>query len=313
MALVQLTNILPLDKLGRSSSTGSSSNGGSEPNAPSSNPHSASAPRQSRNAGSPTLLHEGTVLLAGAKTFDLQAAERFRILRAKIERHNLGPDPKHIIAVTSAVPEEGKSLTAVNLSRALAMDPHGKTLVIDCDLRRPNVHRYFGLPIGPGLSDALIAGRPLDNVIQSVEPGLDVITAGSPVIDAARTLELPGMVRFLADFKRRYRYVILDCPPVVLCPEPITISSLADATMMVVRAWKTQKKLVKDAVNLIGKEKFLGLILNDGNDSLNECGYYGYYAYENKSAKARLAAAQALSNPRRKLFSMPFGRNKSAA
>ena len=303
MALVQLTNSLPLDKLGRTSSSESS---GSESS-------SAPAPRgatPSRNSGSPTFLHEGTVLLAGAKTFDLQAAERFRILRAKIERHNLGADPKHVIAVTSAIPEEGKSLTAVNLSRALAMDPHGKTLVIDCDLRKPNVHRYFGIGIGPGLSDALIAGRPLDNVIQSVEPGLDVITAGSPVIDAARTLELPGMVRFLADFKRRYRYVILDCPPVLLCPEPITISSMADATMMVVRAWKTQKKLVKDAVSLIGKEKFLGLILNDGNDSLNEYGYYGYYAYENKNAKARVAAAQALANPKRKFFSR---RNKAAA
>ncbi len=308
MALVHLTNSLPLEKLGRSTS---------EPGSPapdlSAAPSNPRAATPSRNSGAPTLLHEGTVLLAGAKTFDLQAAERFRILRAKIERHNLGGDPKHVIAITSAIPEEGKSLTAVNLSRALAMDPHGKTLVIDCDLRKPNVHRYFNIPIGPGLSDALIAGRPLDNVIQSVEPGLDVIAAGSPVIDAARTLELPGMLRFLADFKRRYRYVILDCPPVLLCPEPITVSSMADTTMMVVRAWKTQKKLVKDAVNLIGKEKFLGLILNDGNDSLNEYGYYGYYAYENKNAKARIAAAQALTGRKRKLFSLPFGRNKTAA
>src|SRR5690349_2443519 len=80
-----------------------------------------------------TALHEGGIVLSGTRTVDLQAAERFRILRAKIERMNLTNPERRLLAVTSAVPEEGKSLIAANLARALAMDPRGKTLLIDCD------------------------------------------------------------------------------------------------------------------------------------------------------------------------------------
>lgn len=248
-------------------------------------------------AGNSGLIHEGIVLLAGSRTLDLQAAERFRILKAKIERSNLARDPIQVITVTSAVPEEGKSVTSVNLARALAMDPQGKTLLIDCDLRKANVHKFFGSSPTPGLSDALVAGRPLENVIQSVEPGLDVITAGSPVIDAARALELPPFSKMIAEFKKRYRYVILDCPPVLLCPEPIGLTTISDGTLLVVRAWKTQKRLVRDAVNIIGRDKFFGAVMNDAFDSLNEYGYYGYYSYDHRRTKKSLPIPQSGNAP----------------
>lgn len=235
-------------------------------------------------------LNEGGIVLSGAKAVDFQAAERFRILRARIERMNLTSAPRHVIAVTSAVPEEGKSLIAANLARALAMDPRGKTILIDGDLRKPAVHRYFQIPFSPGLSDALVGNKSLASVIQSVEPGLDVITAGSPVIDATRAVELPQLAVMIEELKKHYRYIVIDCPPVLLCPEPLTLSTLAQGTIMVVRAWRTHKKLVRDAVNLLGKERFLGVIVNDARDVLNEYGYYGYYGYDNRNPSKRNSA-----------------------
>ena len=225
----------------------------------------------------PTSLHEGAVLLAGDRCVDPQAAERFRILRSRIERANLTHDYR-VISVLSAVPEEGKSLVATNLARALALDPTGKTLLVDCDLRKPSVNRYCGLSCSPGLSDVLAGSVALESAVTSLEPGLDVLTAGSSVTDAARAVEMPSFVHLIRELKARYRYVVLDCPPVLLCPEPLTLSTISDTSLLVVRAWRTQKKLVRDAVKILGKEKLLGIVVNDTNDVLNDYGYYGYYA-----------------------------------
>ena len=257
--------------------------GDSASNIPAHNANGAEETRRTAKNLNVTALHEGGIVLSGSRAIDFPAAERFRILRAKIERLNLGGSPKHVISITSAVPEEGKSLIACNLARALAMDPRGKAILVDCDLRKPAVHRYFGIPFSPGLSDVLVGTRSLSSVLQSVEPGLDIITAGSPVIDATRAVELPQLAMMLDELKKHYRYVIVDCPPVLLCPEPLTISTLTDGTIMVVRAWQTNKRLVRDAVNLIGKEKFIGAIVNDARDALNEYGYYGYYGYDYRS------------------------------
>ena len=257
------------------------------------------------NASAGSLLNEGYIRLPEGSTLDPQASERFRIMRARIERLNLAGEEFRLLAVTSAIPEEGKSLVATNLARAMAVDPLGKTILVDCDLRKPSVHRYVGVDLAPGLSDVLVGSKTIASVVRSVEPGLDVITAGSPVVDATRVVELPQLSALLQDLRRRYRYVIVDCPPVLLCPEPLIISSIVDAAVMVVRAWRTERKLVEEAVNLIGKEKFLGAVMNGGADVLNEYGYYGYYSYEIRPSnrKPNGQAASKTSNFLSRLFS----------
>lgn len=225
-------------------------------------------------------LYNGNVRLADCQLVNLEAAERFRILRAKIDRLNLAQNEHRIIAITSAVPSEGKSLVAVNLARAFGLDPINKVLIIDCDLRRPRVHNYFGLSESPGLSDVLVAGKPMPTVIRPGERGVDVISAGSPVADPTRAIEQPILSSYLAELKKRYRYIVLDCPPVLLCPEPITLSSIAEGTLMVVRAWATEKKLVRDAIGVIGKKSIMGLVMNDGYEASREYQYYGYYGHD---------------------------------
>ncbi len=223
-------------------------------------------------------LYQGLVLLAEGYIESAPAAERFRILRAKLERLNLGPAQKiKVISVTSALPAEGKSVCAVNLARALSIDPLGKTLVIDCDLRKPSVNKFFRVSREGGLSDALFRKKLSNQFIKSVAPGLDVMTAGTQVVDPAEAIEQPDFDRFIQELKSYYRYIILDCPPTLLCPEPIRISSVADTTILVARAWRTDKNLVKEAAEAIGQHRLLGVVLNDGMDTSKQYSKYGYY------------------------------------
>jgi tyrosine-protein kinase Etk/Wzc len=185
------------------------------------------------------------------------------------------------------MPAEGKSVVSVNLARALSVDHLGKTLIIDCDLRRPTVHNFFRISREPGLSDGLATKKLSSNLIRSVGPGLDVITAGTPVIDPAQTLEQPDLTAFLAQLRRYYRYIIIDAPPVLFCPEPITLSCLADSALMVVRAGRTDKRMVRDAVEVIGEQKVMGIVFNDGLDPSRQYMDYSYYGYYNSASKGR--------------------------
>ncbi len=230
-------------------------------------------------------LFHGRILLQGTEIENLAAAERFRILRAKIERHNLGKNRYHVLAVTSAVPEEGKSVVAVNLARALSLDPVGKTLLIDADMRKPSVHDFFSIPQEPGLSDILITTRGANSVIREATPTLHVITAGTMLTDPTQAIERPEFPILLDQLKHHYRYIIIDCPPTLLCPEPITISSIVESTLLVVRAWKTDRQLVEEAVSILGRSKIFGIIVNDINDASRIYDYYGYYGYRRTNEK----------------------------
>ena len=230
-------------------------------------------------------LYQGLVLLADGSLVNIPAAERLRILRSKLERLNLSERKYQIIAISSAVPQEGKSFVSVNLSRALSIDPSKKNLIIDCDLRRPSVHKFFDLPRTPGLSDFLSGAMPLEKVLRPVATGLSVITAGSPVEDPLQILEQEHMARTLDYLRNDFQYIIIDCPPVLLCPEPISLSLLADSTLMVVRAWRTGRRLVKDAVEAIGTSRILGVVVNDCSDAAKEYLEYGYYGYSGATAK----------------------------
>ncbi len=234
-------------------------------------------------------LYQGSILLADGEVESPAAAERFRILRAKIERLNLRRENNyHVLAVTSAVAQEGKSVTSVNLARALSIDPAGKTLLIDCDLRRPTVHKFFNLQQEQGLSDAIAGEAGIFDVIKPVTPRLDVITAGTPISDPPQAIERPDIPRFLHLLRSKYRYIVVDCPPALLCSEPIRLSSIVDATLLVVRAWRTEKRLVKDAVEVIGESKILGVVMNDAVDASKPYLDYGYYGYRPRRVEGAL-------------------------
>ena len=236
------------------------------------------------NPGSKTKksISDGHILLSRDCYTDLRAAERFRILKSQLEQLAIKAsyEDKRIFSITSALPSEGKSLVSINLSRALGNDPRGKILLVDCDLRKPNVHKFFGLEQGPGLSDVLLAGKSYKSLLNNVEPGLDVITAGSPVVDSTRTIEQPNTKILLDELKKEYNTIVLDCPPALFCAEPVSLSRLSTCTILVARSWNTEKKLVKEAINLLGADKIGGVVLNECEDVIHQYGYYSYYGVD---------------------------------
>lgn len=228
-------------------------------------------------------LTRGRILLSTGPITAHPVAERLRMVRAKIERANLRANQYQVIAVSSALPQEGKSVNSVNLARALGIDPQGKTLLIDCDLRKPSDHKFFGQPQGPGLSDAILGDTPAHEVIRSMGSGLDVIFAGTPSFDPTQVIEQPRFAELINKLRSRYRYIVLDCPPVLLCSEPITLASVADGTIMVIRAWRTEKRLLNDSLEQIGRKNVMGIILNEGNEVSRQYSYYSHYGYRTEA------------------------------
>lgn len=229
-------------------------------------------------------LSEGHILLPSGVLTSLPAAERLRIIRAKIERANVARQQFQVLAVSSALPKEGKSVIAVNLARALGIDALGKTLILDCDLRKPSLHKFFDRKVYPGISDAILGGLSLDDVITKHDDGLDYITAGSPSYDPTHTVEQPILPQFINELRNRYRYIIIDTPPILLCPEPITLMNYVDAMVLVVRAWRTEKRLVKDAIEAVGKKRIMGVVVNDASEKSKQYSYYSYYGYRREPA-----------------------------
>ncbi len=235
-------------------------------------------------------LNQGQIFIADGAITNHPAAERFRILRAQLDRKNrTGSKRLQVISIGSAIPQEGKTVVAVNLARALGRDESKRALLIDCDMRKASVHRYFDLREDPGFSEVLNGKLSIGEAIQAVSPGLDVLTAGSPLADPTIHVESSEFVAYLEELRNYYHYIVLDCPPVLLCPEPITISSVTDGTLLVLRAWKTDKRLVQDALKLVGKEKIIGAVVNgsfDTSKSYQSYDYYGYYEHAGKRKAA---------------------------
>jgi len=138
----------------------------------------------------------------------------------------------------------------------------------------------------------------IGDAIRPVSSGLDVLTAGTIVEDPTRLVESPDFLKCLNELRNFYNFIVLDCPPALLCPEPITVSSLADGSLYVCRAWKTDKRMVKDAVNIIGKQNLMGIVMNGGYDSSKsylDSDYYGYYG-QSALEKRRTSRVQESAN-----------------
>lgn len=204
----------------------------------------------------------------------------YKVLRTQI-LHRCRPHNWNTIMITSAVPGEGKTVTAINLAGAFAM-AHGQTaLLIDCDLQRQSVHRYLGIESRKGLADYLRNGTPLKDLI--IWPGVEkltLISGGEPVRDSSELISSPRMGELVEEIKARYpdRYVFFDLPPLLAEADALAFAPLVDCILMVVQPG-TSFKDAERALDLIPKEKFLGFVLN-GVESSNDDYYYRYkYGY----------------------------------
>jgi capsular exopolysaccharide synthesis family protein len=203
----------------------------------------------------------------------------FKALRGKILFPVSGKPPKSLM-VTSAAPGEGKTFITSNLAVNLAQNIAEYVLLVDCDLRRPRMHKMFGFNQVKGLSDHLSNGTGLsDLLLKTVVDKLTLLPAGTPPLNPSEILSSAKMANLIDEVKTRYdnRYLIIDSPPPMLAPETSAIAKRVDAIIVVIKHGETSIKLVEQMIEGLGKEKIIGAVLNR-IDSYTS-GYYGYKKY----------------------------------
>ena len=206
------------------------------------------------------------------------AAEAYRSLGSNVEFASIDA-PVRSILVTSAGPGEGKSVCAANLAIVLAQAGH-RVLLVDGDLRDPDIHNLFNVPNGAGLTDLLRNGgaNARETILATAVESLQVLTAGVPPAIPAELLGSRRMKAVLERLQAEVEIVIVDSPPMRGVADPAILSSFLDATLLVVEAGRSRRGLVREAGEALARAnaRVLGVVLNrlshkqtsdDGRDS----------------------------------------------
>ncbi len=214
----------------------------------------------------------------GYKTFG-GYEEAIRTLRNAILLTNFDRNFRSLL-VTSAQPAEGKSTVAAHLALTHALQG-SKTLLIDGDMRRPSVHRRFGIENNLGLGGYLQGKAQLRDLIQPsmASDKLSILTAGSPTRRPDDWLQ-GRMDKIIEDLLEDYQLIILDAPPLLGFAEPLEMATSVDGVVVVTRAGTTSRKQVASVLEMLTRLRanVLGLVLNQVNKSMSDSySYYGYY------------------------------------
>lgn len=214
-------------------------------------------------------------------------AEAARALRTNLTLS--APDkPLRKLLVTSGGPFEGKTTVACWIATTLAQTGK-KVLLMDCDLRKPRMHKVFERTNEAGLTAALVEPELLDRVnLETQVPNLSLLVAGPSVPNPAELLHSERFAKFLAQLQTRYDCIVIDSPPVAAVTDATILSTLVDGTLLVVRAHATYRELAKQAMRMLRdvSNTTLGVVLNATD--LERGGYgnyrYHYYYYSNEKA-----------------------------
>lgn len=203
------------------------------------------------------------------------ASESYRTLRTNLQYSSFDEEYK-VIVVTSAEPGEGKSTTAGNLALSIA-EGDKKVVLIDCDLRKPSLHKKFEISNTAGLSDVIVGKESISVVGYRYNNNLTVLTSGKIPPNPSEMLGSKSMKALIDALKKVFDYVILDTPPVQAVTDAQILSTRADGTLLVIRAEKTKKDSVVNSINLLKKvnANIIGTILNGVDTKRNS--YYYYY------------------------------------
>jgi capsular exopolysaccharide synthesis family protein len=202
------------------------------------------------------------------------AREQYNKLASTLHQAQLERGVK-VVLLTSALPGEGKTLTAINLALALSESHGRRVLLVDADLRHPSLHELVGVAQAPGLSDSLASEAPLP-VIQA-SPHLSLLPAGSGG-DPMKTLTSDRMRAFVEEARRTFDWTFLDGAPVGLLSDARLLASMADITLLVALAGKTPYDAIQSAADELGPERLAGVVLNRVADAaLPHSHYRDYY------------------------------------
>jgi len=224
--------------------------------------------------------------ILAVKNSDDIAIESLRSMRTAIH-FALSSARNNLITISGPAPEVGKSFISTNLATILAQSDK-RVLIIDADLRRGYLHKYFNLDTQPGLTELLNGQQSLDTVIRPTEvPGLSVISRGKSPANPSELLSSNQFKNLLEQMSEKFDHVIIDTPPVLAVTDGIIISQYTGVNLVIARYAKTQMKELELTLNRFEQAgvKVNGFILNDIQRSSAGYGYGYNYAYAYKANK----------------------------
>ncbi|MBI5408606.1 MAG: polysaccharide biosynthesis tyrosine autokinase [Nitrospirae bacterium] len=218
-------------------------------------------------------------------------SEAYRTIRTELINALL-KDGLSSVLITSAEPKAGKTMTSANISIALAQTG-SKVLLIDGDLRKPQIHKIFNVDRKSGLADYLTEGSNLSQLIKDTEvENLKVITAGKPPVNPSELISSGAMKELFNYVKQSFDFILIDSSPVASVTDAVIIADMVDASVLVVRSGKAfipTVTMVKEKLEN-SNSKLLGTILNDlstYNDNYYSYRYYRYYGEEMKKRRVK--------------------------
>lgn len=216
-----------------------------------------------------------------------QIADQYRVIKRPLISNAMGKGASiikngNLIMVSSSVPGEGKSFTAINLAISIAAELDNTVMLVDADVARPSVLRVLGLPPGPGLLDLLVDDsiEIADVLLKTNIDKLSILPSGTPHMRATEMLASDAMTRLLADMASRYtdRIIIFDSPPLLLTTEARVLATHMGQIVMVIHAEKTLRSDVQEALSTIEECPVKMMVLNQARTAGS--GGYGYgYGY----------------------------------
>lgn len=246
--------------------------------------------RSARRRPRPSGTEGETIELMVHQRLDSAVAEAARTIRTNI--FFMAPDhPYKTLLVTSPGPGEGKTTVACWLATAMAQSGH-RVLLIDCDLRRPRLHKVFARTT-EGVADILLNRTlPLAGALRTDIPNLSVLTAGRHVPNPAEVLGSESFQKFLSELSSEYDRVVIDSPPVAAVTDAAVLATRVDGTLLVVRAFATRRDVARRAARAITDVggRLVGTVLNAA-DTRRGRGYYYYYYYRGGYESTREDAA----------------------
>lgn len=217
--------------------------------------------------------------------------EKFKGLRAMVEQ-KADLHQMRLLGITSSIAGEGKTITCVQLGRSLASTGRKKVLLVDVDIRKADLTHGMGVRRSPGLTEYLLGGVPLQQIIRSTQvPNLSMIPSGIEVNSPADLLAGDKFKSFLQEIRTSCDMILLDTPPVLPVADTPTIRDLTDGFIFVYRAGFTPYTMLRQAMEELGEKNVLGAVLN-GVEVASDAYYRKYYgAYYHRDVESMIDPA----------------------
>lgn len=209
--------------------------------------------------------------------------EQFRDLETRLNELRSAQPVKNLL-ITSAVPKEGKTFVAANLALGLVREAQKRVLLIDADIRRPSVHSFFGIANECGFKDLLLGGRNIWRAVTKMtQSELYVMPSGKAPCESLSLLTVERISALLKHLRAVFDLIMLDSSPLLVASDTRLVSSVVDATLLVVKCGSTPREMVRKGQEVLNGKPILGTVLNrvDANHST----YSSYYSYVNNTHK----------------------------